>query len=503
MNIKSKVKVAAAAIALLLCATLVSCSSGAAYSLPYIEAWESAETAGGIIDPASEIRGVWIASVFNINFPSRADLSAEQLRAELDTILDVCEANRLNTVFFQVRPACDALYESDLYPVSKSLSSNGVLTLDVLEYLLNAAHARNIFVHAWINPLRVTTLADSESTLDSKSPASLHPEWTVKYADGKVYLNAGIPEVRNFVAEGVREIVEKYDVDGIVFDDYFYPYPVSGAEFDDSNEYAAYGKDFDNIGDFRRDNINRLIESVYQTIKAVDSECLLGVAPTGIWLNDNGTNGGSDTRGFEAYSEIYCDALSWINGGYIDYISPQIYWTRDSASTPFETVAEWWNRQLDGTDVELWISHGVYRYDETDWGNVSGEMAAQVELSRELLSYRGSVFYGYDKLKTNAYDVTAELCGVYKYDIIYCDAEPTNTGVSLTSPELGFEQSIGEITLCGTSDPSLELYLDGESVGRKKDGSFAITVEICKGENRFVFTQNKIEYVFTVYGEEK
>ncbi len=501
LNIKSRIKLSLSLCVLLLCLSLVSCSSGMSSALPRLEGTEPSVTAGGIIDPASEVRGVWIASVFNINFPSRADLSAAALRAELDAILDVCEANRLNTVFFQVRPSCDALYKSELYPVSKSLSSSGVLTLDPLEYLLEAAHARNIFVHAWINPLRVTTVADSESRLDSKSPAAKHPEWTVKYADGKVYLNAGIPEVREFVAQGVREIVESYDVDGVVFDDYFYPYPVSGAQFDDAAEYARYGTAFDSVGDFRRDSINRLIESVYSTVKSADSDCLFGVAPAGVWQNNDGSNGGSDTRGFEAYSELYCDALAWIDGGYIDYISPQIYWTRESTATPFETVAEWWNRQLEGTSVELWISHGVYRYDENDWGDVSGEIASQLELSRALLSYRGSVFYGYDKLRSNAYGVCSELHNAYKYDVIYCDAEPTGGGVGFISPYIGAVCDIGELTLSGTSDPSLELYFDGEPVGRRKDGSFSVTAEVDEGENRFVFTQDGHEYILTVYGE--
>lgn len=501
MNIRIKVKTAVSLIAILMCVLLVSCAAEQSFPMPRLEELEPSVASGGIIDPASEVRGVWIASVFNINFPSRADLTAAQLRGEIDAILDVCEENRLNTVFFQVRPSCDALYESRLYPVSRYLSSNGTLTLDVLEYLLSAAHARNIFVHAWINPLRVTTVADSEGTLDLSSPARIHPEWTVKYADGKVYLNAGVPEVRDFVAEGVRELVENYDVDGVVFDDYFYPYPAGGAQFDDDAEYAAYGAGFDNIGDFRRDNINKLIKSVYDTVKAADADCLFGVSPAGVWQNDDGTNGGSATCGFEAYNEIYCDAVSWVRGGYVDFISPQLYWTRESAMTPFYTLAEWWNRVLDGTSVELWISHGVYRYSADDWGDASGEMASQVELSRKLLSYRGSVFYGYDKLASNAYNVNAELTDVYRYDVIYCDAETTDCGVRFVSPYIGEVCPLGEISLCGESDPSMDLRFDGESVGRQKDGSFHITVEISEGENRFVFTQGEREYILTVYGE--
>ena len=181
-----------------------------------------------ILDPDSEVRGVWIASVYNIDYPSRADLSAEELKSEIDSILDTCEKNKLNTIFFQVRPSCDALYDSDIFPVSGSISTEGKLVFDPLEYIVREAHQRNIFIHAWVNPLRVTMNTHDISSLDDKSPAKLHPDWTVAYDDGKLYLNAGMPEVRELVADGVREIVSKYDVDGIVFDDNFYPYPVYG-----------------------------------------------------------------------------------------------------------------------------------------------------------------------------------------------------------------------------------------------------------------------------------
>lgn len=482
---------------------LVSCSSSVGFVFPTLDIGTPSSEGTAIIDPASEVRGVWIASVFNINYPSRSDLDAQELKSELDAILDSCEKNNLNTVFFQVRPSCDALYKSELYPVSRSLSTTGELKLDPLEYLLTEGHKRNIFVHAWINPLRITTVADSEDSLPKSSPAVKHPEWTVKYADGKLYFNAGIPELRSFIAEGVREIVEKYDVDGVVFDDYFYPYPVAGADFDDSEEYALYGEGYATVADFRRDNVNKLIKEVYDTVKEWDPECKFGVSPAGVWQNDNGTNGGSDTRGFEAYSEIYCDAVAWIKGGYIDYISPQIYWQIGSGVTPFDTVADWWNSCLDGTGVELWISHGVYRYDKDDWGDVSGEIISQLEYSRKLLSYRGSMFYGYDKLRDDAFGISEELAEAYKYEIIYCSSSAVDCGVSFVTPYIGEECPVGSLTVEGLSDPSQDLKLDGVSVGRNRDGSFTVKVNITEGENRFTFTQGDSRYILTVYGTDE
>lgn len=482
---------------------LASCAASPGFEFPSLDVGMPAAEGKSIIDPASEVRGVWIASVFNINYPSRTDLDAASLKSEIDAILDSCEKNNLNTVFFQVRPSCDALYESELFPVSRSLSTTGKLSFDPLRYLLEEGHKRNIFIHAWINPLRITTTADSEGSLPASSPAVKHPEWTVKYADGKLYFNAGVPELRAFVAEGVREIVENYDVDGIVFDDYFYPYPVSGADFDDSEEYALYGKEYATLADFRRDNINKLIKEVYDTVKDADSECKFGVSPAGVWQNNDGVNGGSDTRGFEAYHEIYCDAVAWIKGGYIDYISPQIYWQIGKSGTPFDTVADWWNACLDGTGVELWISHGAYRYDAGDWGDASGEMASQLEYSRKLISYRGSVFYGYDKLRDSAYGMTDELLEAYKYEIIYCDPSASASGVAFKSPYIGAECPVGSLIIEGVSDPSRDLKLEGVSVGRLRDGSFSVSVNVTEGENRFTFTQGDSRYILTVYGTEE
>ena len=221
-----------------------------------------------IIDPASEVRGVYIASVYNIDFPSRADLSANALRAEIDSILDNAEAAGLNTIFFQVRPACDALYKSEIFPVSEALSTSGTLVMDPLEYIVQQAHKRNIFVQAWVNPLRASVGSAANPNTDVNnlpegSPAREHPEWTKAYADGRLYLDPGIPEVRTLIADGVKEIVENYDVDGVIFDDYFYPYPVTDASgvtvgFDDADTYEKYGGGMTRA-DWRRNNVNQMV----------------------------------------------------------------------------------------------------------------------------------------------------------------------------------------------------------------------------------------------------
>ncbi len=480
---------------------LVSCGGKNSFVLPKASPDTALENGTSIINPDSEIRGVWIASVFNINYPSAPNLSAQALQAELDTILDTCEQNSLNTVFFQVRPACDALYESEIFPVSKSISTDGQLTFDALKYLVEVGRERNIRIHAWINPLRVTLSADSEDSLSENSPAKLHPEWCVKYADEKLYFNAGLPEVRALIADGVREIVENYDVDGVVFDDYFYPYPINGEDFNDADAFAKYGGGFTSMADWRRSNVNEMVKASYEAVKSVDSDCVFGVSPTGIWQNNDGKNGGSDTTGFEAYKTLYCDALAWVDGGYVDYISPQIYWNFETLGTPFDTVVKWWNSKLDGTGVELWVSHGVYRYSDDDWGNISGEMERQVEYCRNIMSYRGSMFYGYDKLKANTYEVSSELNRAFLHEVIYCDSAATGEGVYFVDPYIGKTCEVGTVELTGRSDPSETLSYNSVPVGRNKNGEFTIKLKVSRGENRYVFLLGDREYVLLLYGE--
>ncbi|MBQ7982031.1 MAG: family 10 glycosylhydrolase, partial [Clostridia bacterium] len=290
---------------------------------------------GALLDPNREVRGIWVPSVLNITYPSAPGLEEAALRAELDAIVKTARDANLNTVCLQVRPSSDALYASELFPTSAYLSGvQGAAAdggFDPLAYLCEIAadetEGEALAVYAWVNPLRVTSAGQDTSLLSADNPAVQHPEWTFVY-NNAVYYDAGIPEVRELVAAGVREICENYPVAGVIFDDYFYPYPAYGSDkkllaVDDADTYAAYGGAFDNIGDFRRDNVNRMVQACYEAVKSVSDYIRFGIAPFGIWQNGNGENGGSDTAGMEAYSAIYCDAVAWMAGGYIDFIAPQ------------------------------------------------------------------------------------------------------------------------------------------------------------------------------------
>ncbi len=491
------------ALFLTIALTLISCGKDFDVSNIPLEPSFTAPLTNHIINPDSEVRGVWIASVYNIDYPSTNTLSAGELRGEIDHILDVCEKNNINTVFFQVRPTCDALYKSDIFPVSSFLSKNGELIFDPLEYIVEEAHKRNIFVHAWVNPLRVTMNSHDINSLPEGSPVRENPDWAVPYADGKLYLNAAIPEVRELVADGVYEIVDRYDVDGVVFDDYFYPYPVKNengkvAEFDDAEEFEKYGECYDSVANWRRDNINKLIEASYNAVHEADPDCVFGVSPFAVWQNDDGENGGSATTNMEAYDSLYCDALAWINGGYIDYISPQIYWEFSNIAAPFDVVARWWNAQLSGTDVKLYISHASYKYEDGEWDNPAGELSQQISFSRSLKSYRGSILYGFDELKKNANGASDETISSFEDEIIYTDIQSTDKGVTISSPTPGSFTTESKTYIIGMSDPYYPLTLNGQRISQTKSGYFSVFVYLEVGENTFVFDQNGIGYAYTI-----
>lgn len=459
-----------------------------------------------------EHRGVYIATAYNIDFPSKPGLDAETLAKELDDIVDTVEAIGGNAIYFQVRPNSDALYASRLFPVSSYLTGevDGELPdgFDPLEYLVETAHAREIEVHAWVNPLRVTrgSLSNPKtdtSLLAESNPARISPYMTVEYA-GELYYNPGLAEVRALVAAGVAEIVERYDVDGVLFDDYFYPYPEKGAdgeiiEFDDSSAYELFGGNYE-LDDWRRLNINNLIKMCYETVKETDADCRFGVAPFGIWQNDNGENGGSDTLGMEAYSAIYCDALAWAEGGYVDYIAPQIYWSFSQSNAAYDVIADWWNSRLDGTGVELYVSHAAYRYGTDSWteAGVVDEMTAQLRYARRLISYKGSLMYGYAEIRDNIDGISEELAAAYSDEVIYADPIVTGGSVAVVDPAYASVTDKTEIALYCKSDPTVTVTYNGEKVSRLKDGSFILDVTLKDGKNYFEFYTKYGKYVFMI-----
>ena len=434
-----------------------------------------------------EMRGAWIASVYNINFPSAPDLTEVELKTEIDSIVETAKNSGLNTLFFQAHPSADALYRSSLFPVSRFLSTQTKeLLFDPFEYFVDCCHRSDIALYAWINPLRVTTETfesrdQAIGSLDPDIGAGTMPELLVFYNDGKLYYDPGAPEVADLVSDCVKEIVSGYDVDGVVFDDYFYPYPSGEEDFDDKETYEQYSNGL-SLADWRRQNINSIIKKSYETVKAIDPDCAFGVSPFGIWRNNDGTNGGSDTSGFEGYASLYCDALAWADGGYVDFISPQIYWSSDDSLCPYDVICDWWNRVLDGTGVDFIPSLASYKYDD-GWTDPAGIIEYQTEYGRNSMTYRGYVCYGFAQIVNDSHGLSGELAALNRKQYIYYDSVRYPRDLRVDSPITGTVFSEKTVTLCGVSQPDLPLYINDSPVSRSVGGNFEAKIILSPGEN--------------------
>lgn len=311
------------------------------------------------------LRAVWVSSVYNLDYPSKGTADPAALKQEADSILKNAAELGMNAVFLQVRPSCDAFYPSELFPWSRYLTGDQSTApkskFDPLEYWVEQAHALGLELHAWLNPYRVTKGGQAEfDALSSKSPAKQHPEWVVEY-EKNYYLNPGLPEVRELVVQGAEEIVRNYDVDGIHLDDYFYP----ETDFDDAATYETYGGGFSDPGDWRRDNVNKLVQELDTRLHAIKSGLSFGISPSGVWRDKKSDSRGSNTTGaYESYSRAYADSRRWVKEGWVDYICPQVYWEIGHKSMDYATIVRWWAETVRGTEVKLYIGMADYRTDE-------------------------------------------------------------------------------------------------------------------------------------------
>lgn len=448
-----------------------------------------------------EIRGVYIASVSNINFPSKAGIPEDQLRKELDSIVENSRRVGFDTIYFQARPAGDALYDSALFPTSRYLSGKEGkdIDLDPLAYLIEKASKYDMKVVAWVNPYRVTagkydTKEDALEGLSDENFAKKNPDETVFYG-GKLYFNPGSEAVRKLIADGVREICEGYDVAGILYDDYFYPYPVSGETFDDAAAFDGAGTDL-SLGDWRRENVNKMVKLTYDTVKSVSKEMTFGISPFGIWKNASSDLRGSDTRGMEAYSSLYCDALAWIEGEYIDYISPQIYWERGYEIADFSVLTRWWSAQVDGTKVKLVISHAAYRAGAFKLGG--DEIAQQIHYARNFMGSCGNIQYGYADIVKNTGGVADALTALYDEPYNEEETNVTVKGISFAYPGENVKTTDSARFVTASSDPAYPVYTDSGKVGRTKNGFFSILMPLSVGNNTLTLSQNGEQFSLSV-----
>lgn len=440
------------------------------------------------------VRGVWIATVANINFPSKSGLSSDELRAEIDNIMNNVVQMGLNTVYFQVRPCGDALYPSQYYPSSAYVvgAQGDKLPLDILGYAVEAAHARGLSLHAWINPYRVTQNTTLTSKLASSNPAVKNPGWVI--SDGKkLYLNPGLPEVRNYIIDGVMEIVRNYNVDGIHFDDYFYPNDLS--KWDDSEAYGKYGNGL-SLEDWRRANNDALIKGVHDAVESYNSAISFGVSPAGVWgKKSNALPDGTDNIGNtnQTYYQGFADTKKWVENEWLDYICPQVYWEIDHGVAPFKPIVSWWNDLVKDTDVRLYIGIAAYKCggDEGVAAYESGsEIPAQLDYLDTCKNVDGAVFYSYGSLMD--YGVKDVLHARYY-------KEPVSLSLHFMQPSMTVSSSFKSTYVVGVSDPNYPLYADGKLVERTSDGYFAYEVSLVTNRTvvRFFHKGKTVEYVIT------
>ncbi|MFJ9351535.1 glycoside hydrolase family 10 protein [Streptomyces sp. NPDC101237] len=357
---------------------------------------------------ATGMRGMWLATVSNRDWPSRTGLSASAQRKELTALLDKAVDYRLNTVMFQVRPTADAFWPSAHEPWSTYLTGTQGKNpgWDPLGTAVEEAHARGLHLHAWFNPYRIATDTDT-GKLVASHPARKHPDWVVRYG-GKLYYNPGIPAVRAFVVEAILDAVAKYPVDGVHFDDYFYPYPVAGQTFDDDDAFDAHGGDFSSRAAWRRDNIDKLVTETAAGVRRLRPGTLFGVSPFAVWRNATTDSRGSDTEaGVETYDDLYADTRKWVQKNWIDYIVPQVYWQIGNAAADYARVVDWWAGVAKGSRTRLYIGEALYRAggkgEPSAWQNPA-ELSRHLTLAAQYPQVGGHVYFA-------ARDVAADPIG--------------------------------------------------------------------------------------------
>ena len=368
-------------------------------------------------------RGAWIATVANIDWPSAEAVgNTGKQQAEMIFLLDSLESIGINAIIFQVRPTADALYYSELEPVSHWLTGSqgswGEQTpWDPLDWTIEEAHKRGMEVHVWLNPYRVNLAKTDTSVICAEHIFRRHPEWFWCYAK-QWYFDPGLDVTREWICTIVQDIVQNYDIQAIHMDDYFYPYPVGKQDLPDSLTFAAHPRGFENIRDWRRNNVNMAIQDISRTIKECKPEVEFGISPFGVWRNASvDSTGSATTAGITNYDDLYADIRLWIREGWIDYVLPQLYWEIGKKAADYEVLAHWWANEVRGTNCKLYIGMAPYRLEgasaKSPWGQ-GNEIKRQMELNRSIPEITGECFYSTRPLLRNPRHVCDSIRAFYE-----------------------------------------------------------------------------------------
>jgi uncharacterized lipoprotein YddW (UPF0748 family) len=410
------------------------------------------------VEPPRELRGVWVATVSNIDFPSTRGLSAAQGRAELASMLDVLADARFNAVFFQVRPEGDALYRSSLEPWSRYLTGTqgGDPGWDPLEELVAGAHARGIEVHVWLNPYRAGVNAGNATV--APHLAKTNPEAVVRYGD-LLWMDPGQRVVQDRLVAVVDDLVARYDLDGVHFDDYFYPYPIDGTPFPDAATYQAYQRAGGGLAlaDWRRQNVNQMVARVASSIRGKKPWVRFGISPFGIYRPGQPEG----ISGFDAYAGLYADPVAWAQAGDVDYLAPQLYWPTTQTRQAFEPLVRWWSQVPGEQDTYA----GLYLSklgSSSSW--TLAEFGLQVDLSRTHQPQSGNLWFSYKPLGADTGGIRAYLRQGPHARLAVVPPIPRATG-DLAPPTVTWDRDTLEVS---HSEPlaGFLVFEDGELVQR-------------------------------------
>ena len=401
-------------------------------------------------NPKREFRGIWLATVTNIDFPSRKNLSSEKQKQEFITIINRLKKDKFNAVFVQIRPSSDAFYESTIEPWSEWLTGKQGISpspyYDPLKFMIDECHKRGIEFHAWFNPFR-SVLSINKSDISPKHVSRLHPEWNITYGNYK-WLNPGLPQVRDYVLKVVMDVVRRYSIDGVHFDDYFYPYQIKNQIFQDEKTFKQYSGGIKKLEDWRRNNINLFVKSVSDNINKVKPGIKFGIAPFGIWKNKINDPLGSQTAGAASFNTTYSDSRKWLKEGWIDYLVPQLYWHIGNAIADYKILANWWNDNSFGKNI--YLGQSIYKIGSDkniDWASGS-QIPSQIKLNRQLKNIKGNVFFNTNSFIKNPLGLEDSLRNnYYKYFALAPEIKTNDKSAPPAPLYPGYQKVNGQILL--------------------------------------------------------
>ena len=396
--------------------------------------------------PTPEFRGVWIATVSNIDWPQTRTNDPEKQKADFIRLADLHKQNGMNVLVVQIRPAADAFYPSSLEPWSEFLTGKQGEApnpyYDPLQFMIDETHKRGMEFHAWLNPYRAVFNINGSSIAPDHITRK-HPEWFLTYGDKK-YFDPGNKQAQAFVTNVVRDIVKRYSIDAIHMDDYFYPYRIAGKEFPDENSYKNSGSSLSK-DDWRRSNCDSIIFAIHRVLRTEKPECRFGISPFSVWRNRSQHPDGSDSKaGVTNYDDLYADILLWLKKGWIDYVTPQLYLEIGHDKIAYEKLLDWWSKHSYGKHV--YIGHGIYRAGEASslkWKNPN-ELPNQIKLLRETPNVQGSIYFSSKSFEKNFNGWNDSLRNNYYKEPALVPATPWLSKSKPTPPQAGITAADGK-----------------------------------------------------------